>query len=87
MLCQVLKAGSSTWNDVFWNLRALGEAAREQFWEKAIHSNVNAFEELEAAKKLEIWKVTVAKSKFLTNPTQRFYQAVTYSWLGVGHRL
>ncbi|XP_076818978.1 carbohydrate sulfotransferase 10-like [Clavelina lepadiformis] len=56
MLCQVLKAGSSTWNDVFWNLRAPGEAAREQFWEKAIHGNVNAFEELEAAKKLEIWK-------------------------------
>jgi len=56
--CLVLKAGSSSWNDFFWKLRDYDEWNTTQFWEKAVHGNRKAFDNLGFNKTLEIWKVT-----------------------------
>ncbi|CAK8671706.1 carbohydrate sulfotransferase 10-like [Clavelina lepadiformis] len=54
MMCLVLKAGSSTWNDFFWRLRAPEEAEKYNFWERAVHGNAYAFKSLSRDKKIEI---------------------------------
>ncbi|XP_076820768.1 carbohydrate sulfotransferase 8-like [Clavelina lepadiformis] len=54
MMCLVLKAGSSTWNNFFWRIRAPDESRNSSFWAKTTSSNSEAFRALSREKKMEI---------------------------------
>ncbi|CAK8671715.1 unnamed protein product [Clavelina lepadiformis] len=56
LTCLVIKAGSSTWNNFMWKLRAPGEAKKYGFWIKMVNSNNEAWARLSGEKRIELSK-------------------------------
>ena len=56
--CLGLKAGSSSWHDFFWKLRAPDEYEKFDFWQKAIYGNQDHYKRMNFEKIRAIWKVS-----------------------------
>ncbi|CAK8671710.1 unnamed protein product [Clavelina lepadiformis] len=56
IICLVLKAGSQTWNNIFWRIRSPDQAKKYGFYEKAETNQRQAFYDLSLDKKMELLK-------------------------------
>lgn len=57
LMCYTLKAGSSSWNDVFWHFREPEVADKMPFFERAVFGNRDYYLGLTDAQRMELYTV------------------------------